>query len=445
MSYYKFIVSLLVVILLAPSVYSAGTQEFFTVEEKNGRWMFITPEGEPFFSTGVCGIRANGNFAPALNCSPYYENIMDLYGSEEAWANITYDRLTEWNFNTAACWSGQHIINKSMPYTVILNLAGQNWLTGEIPDYFSKEWIQSVEDKCREKCMNLSNESLLLGYFLDNELHWGPDWRTLLDLFDTYMQLPADAPGKIRLVDFLRERYNNDIDAFNLAWRTRLVSFNQTLGKKVLGLWPYTIQARNDHNDFTYIVAEQYFKTCHEKIRKYDTNHLILGCRFPSFVTPRQVVKAAAPYIDVVSANHYLSRAYLLPIMLIVQDIVGFVRPLNFLQEYHDLTGKPVIISEFYFRAMDSGLPNTRPERIFMPVLKTQKQRAFCFEVLARGFANKPYSIGYHWFSYSDQPETGRNDGENSNIGLVNVTDDPYQILTSRMKIVNSYAQSKVN
>jgi agarase len=448
MNHKIFIILLLTILFLSPTVYSFETQEsnnFFTVEKTNGRWKFITPESEPFFSTGVCGIRAKGNYAPDLGYSPYYENIMDLYGSEQEWANVTYDRLNSWNFNTIACWSGQNIINKSMPYTAILNLAGANWLTGEIPDYFSEEWVNSVDDKCKEKCTNLSNESLLLGYFLDNELHWGPDWRSLLDIFDSYMQLPKDAPGKIRLVEFLRERYDGDIDSFNLAWRTNLVSFNQTLSWKVLGKWPYTVEARNDHNAFTYLVAEQYFKTCYEKIRKYDSNHLILGCRFPSFITPIEVVKACKPYVDVVSVNHYLSRPYILPFWLIAQDIIGFVRPLNYLQEYHDITDKPVIISEFYFRATDSGLPNTKPSRIVMPVLRTQWQRAFCFEYLAKGFAKKPYSIGYHWFSYADQPETGRNDGENSNIGLVNVYDEPYETLTAKMRGVNAYAQNLVD
>ena len=34
--------------------------------------------------------------------------------------------------------------------------------------------------------------------------------------------------------------------------------------------------------------------------------------------------------------------------------------------------------------------------------------------------------IGTHWFQWLDQPATGRNDGENYNIGFVDVTDQPY-------------------
>ena len=40
--------------------------------------------------------------------------------------------------------------------------------------------------------------------------------------------------------------------------------------------------------------------------------------------------------------------------------------------------------------------------------------------------AAMPALIGTHWFQWVDQPNTGRFDGENYNIGLVDVTDRPY-------------------
>ena len=37
-----------------------------------------------------------------------------------------------------------------------------------------------------------------------------------------------------------------------------------------------------------------------------------------------------------------------------------------------------------------------------------------------------PLMVGAHWFQYSDQPLTGRGDGENYRIGFVDITDTPY-------------------
>lgn len=45
-----------------------------------------------------------------------------------------------------------------------------------------------------------------------------------------------------------------------------------------------------------------------------------------------------------------------------------------------------------------------------------------------------PELIGVHWFEWADEPNTGRNDGENYNIGMVDVTDRPYAELVEALK-----------
>jgi len=48
--------------------------------------------------------------------------------------------------------------------------------------------------------------------------------------------------------------------------------------------------------------------------------------------------------------------------------------------------------------------------------------------------AAHPALIGTHWFQWMTQPPTGRNDGENNNIGFLDVTDRPYTELTDAVK-----------
>jgi hypothetical protein len=64
---------------------------------------------------------------------------------------------------------------------------------------------------------------------------------------------------------------------------------------------------------------------------------------------------------------------------------------------------------------------------------------------MMRWFISKPYAIGYHWYSYIDEPKTGRFDGENSNTGIVNLLDEPYGVLVERMTKINRLAQESVN
>ena len=42
------------------------------------------------------------------------------------------------------------------------------------------------------------------------------------------------------------------------------------------------------------------------------------------------------------------------------------------------------------------------------------------------GAVRNPCLVGTHWFQYSDQATTGRGDGENYQIGLVDICDNPY-------------------
>jgi agarase len=350
--------------------------------------------------------------------------------------------MLEWNFNTIA-YGDQYIIATGLPYCIKLAMAGGNWITGEIPDYFSQEWEDYADNHAKEYLLPRLDDTNLIGYFLDNELHWGPDWRTLNDLITDYCSLPADSPGKQELVQFFKLRYRDNINEFNLAWLTSFKNFDEILHASGIGL-PITPKATSDRNAFAGLVAEQYFKTCHEKIRKYDKNHLILGARFQSYLTPLEVVKACVPYVDVVSVNHYFSNPVLYGPLKILEELMDFTCPLDVLQEYYDLTGKPILISEFNIRAKDSGLPNTSPSPILFPVVNTQWQRADWFEYHMTRFINKPYSVGYHWFSYNDEPATGRSDGEDSNTGIVSIEDRPYQPLVEKMTKVNKLAQESV-
>ena len=66
--------------------------------------------------------------------------------------------------------------------------------------------------------------------------------------------------------------------------------------------------------------------------------------------------------------------------------------------------------------------------------VKDQAERGAAYRYYVENAAAHPAIIGTHWFEWIDEPNTGRNDGENYNIGLVDVTDRPYQELVDAMK-----------
>jgi agarase len=65
--------------------------------------------------------------------------------------------------------------------------------------------------------------------------------------------------------------------------------------------------------------------------------------------------------------------------------------------------------------------------------------RAQMFQDYVDSALDHPAFAGCHWFQYLDEPLTGRAlDGENSNIGLVSVTDTPYPELVAAARAIHS-------
>jgi hypothetical protein len=164
-----------------------------------------------------------------------------------------------------------------------------------------------------------------------------------------------------------------------------------------------------------YAFARRYFETVRAAVRKHDAHHLYLGCRFAGN-PPRSVARACADVADVVSYNVY----------------EGGIDRSRF-SGGNDLD-KPIIIGEFHFGARDRGM--------FHPGLVdagSQQGRADDFIKYVRSVADCPAFVGCHWFQYVDEPITGRwFDGENYNIGFVDVTDTPYPELVAAARRVNA-------
>ena len=178
---------------------------------------------------------------------------------------------------------------------------------------------------------------------------------------------------------------------------------------------------------FLELAAERYFSFTTETIRQADPDHLVLGNREVSVMVRAEVWEAAARHVDVLSSNNYV---FVDGIAEAALNISGGLDPAGFLEAQHELTGKPILITEFGFRAADAGLPNSWPP--IYPTLESQADRADAFEDYVQEAQATPWIVGAHWFAWVDQPPEGRFDGEDNNWGLVSEQDQPYELLTQR-------------
>jgi hypothetical protein len=94
----------------------------------------------------------------------------------------------------------------------------------------------------------------------------------------------------------------------------------------------------------------------------------------------------------------------------------------------------PCVIGEFEMAVADRGMFDPGP----IPAPNSQT-RAQMYQDYVDSVLDHPAFVGCHWFQYRDEPLTGRAlDGENSNIGLVSVTDAPYPELVAAARAVHS-------
>lgn len=433
------------------SVRSTATGRF-RLEQIDGVWWLITPDGHGFFSAGVAGVRPEGDYAPALGTYPYWDNVTARYGSDAAWAAATLARLRDLHVNTLGTWSRTHLFAGQIAYSDVYSFAARApevpgaplGLSGKpIRDFFDPAYAAgaAAEAALAAPC---ASDPWCVGVFTDNEIGLLPGVAQTINALDAYLLLPAGAPGKLALQGFLAARYAGAA-AFNAAWGTALADLADVQALAALPGDAAAFPARAaDRRLFDGVVAAEYSRVAHDALRAAAPATLILGSRLLAFSTSAEVVQAIAPYVDVISVNYYELAPSSIPIIVSVGALFGYIpfaRLFDDLDAMYRLTGKPLLISEFTYRAMDSGLPNTLP--LFFTVHATQAERAAAYGAYMRRVLARPFLIGAHWFKYTDEPATGRPDGENSNEGLVDIDDDLWVTFTDRMRAVNRDAASR--
>ncbi len=406
------------------SVLSLPATGYFRVTQHDNRWWLVTPEGHPFYSAGLNHVDTVGTVDKNGNAA-YAQTVATKYGSSGAWADAQVPRFGSWGINTLGGWSDVGLFNgRGVAYTVILNLAGQDFATGKMSDFWSPAWVSGVQSTTASVGTSHKDDPWLVGYFLDNELHWARDWR-LWDQLDIYSQRDASSAGKSYLVGWLKARYGGDFAAFAADFSsvaTDWASFEAST--EITDSGPGAAATRAE---WAGVVAERYFSVADAALKSADPNHLNLGARFLTQLTTPEVASAAARHVDVLSVNWYdvkpewadaLSK--LGPVQIPVADT---------LRAWYDLTSKPMLVSEFGYRAMDSGLPNTWPP--FQVVVDTQQTRAAKFVNYVDCAINTGYVVGTHWFEMVDEPAAGRFDGEDDNWGMVTEGDVEYPEVTA--------------
>src|SRR2546423_759188 len=82
----------------------AGTNTSFSIQRQNGVDWLVKPNGERFFSFGVCVVSQGASRQEFNPTNPGYAAFQH-YDNSNRWAAATLHRLKSWKFTTIGGWS----------------------------------------------------------------------------------------------------------------------------------------------------------------------------------------------------------------------------------------------------------------------------------------------------------------------------------------------------
>jgi hypothetical protein len=305
--------------------------------------------------------------------------------------------------NTIANWSDANVYmaaTNRIPYTANISYraAALDGAAFKFPDVFDPQFKVLLEAGIKRSAAKTMNDPYCIGYFIDNELYLG----NYDDFTNVVMKQKPEGFAKKALIGYLQKQYQV-IEKLNSAYKTNYASWELLANETSL---PAT--AAVDIEAFNRIIIDKYYTTCSGAMKEGVPQKLYLGNRFnlyriyyPDVKLINYVIKTAAKYCDIVSINYYRYTCE----ELILPDGID----------------RPVLIGEFHFGALDRGLPHTGLRNV-----ASQKQRSTIYQYYVNQALKNPQIVGTHWFQYSDEPYTGRSDGENYQIGFVDICDSPY-------------------
>jgi len=203
-----------------------GATGFFRIEQIGGKWWMIDPIGNLFLGTGVNGVRyAKYEYTPTHGREYIFKELPPKEFSRPSyWKYSEPDvSFTQWNLFRRYGWGW-----------------GVQGAPLGIPDVYSPKLEPLLDSLANVQCTPLKNDPWMLGYFTGNEPIW---------------------PGRESLA----------VEA--------ILKGKDTDTKKALQDYLAKGDSPERKKEFIVNAYTKYLKMVKASIKKYDSNHLILGTR----------------------------------------------------------------------------------------------------------------------------------------------------------------------
>ena len=397
------IVTLLLLVILFPlcplnsgaeekksSITTIGTEGFFRLLRENDIWWFLKPDGEKFISVGI------NHIEPVLICSDSNKDLfMEKYGDDlcgpEGWPNYQGNALKQWisdslhliqqwGFNTLGLHnpfpqSELPFVTKFAP----VKIDGWSGIQRQYMDPFDQKTEQFIDNFARDWCAQRKDNKLILGIALSDMPRWRSSPEEIHEWVQFCMELPAEAPGKQKWVEVLRQNHPDSSSASN-AYGIAASSWNDFL---VRTSWPVPSQPKKvfkDEQIFLPLIADNWYRILVSTLRKYDPNHLIFGDKFAGR-------RDLPEWLDPIIQKHF-DITY-------IQWYAYAHKQTPRLRKLYATTGKPILMGDSSFSCPNQNTPKPKGVRV-----SSQREVGKAYHKYLQSVMTEPYIVGWHYCGF---------------------------------------------
>lgn len=380
---------------------------YFYTAKIDGRWWIIDPLGYPYINIGLSRIDYSLNGSTLQR-----ENAIKKYGTLSNWAKETTNQVRdELYFNSSFSPRSEIIkVEDGLPYMAHMSVVasygseqgvrahgdGSTVFTeNNTMPVFDPNFVSFANKYVKDRLSVAVNDPRIIGYTSDNEL-----------------------PMDIGMLDNslgLNHMKSVNIYTYACAWTW----FVNITGKDAPTHEDITDELRDLYRGFVY---DRYFYVVSNAIDAADSNHMYMGCKFLTVSKDSDwVYRFAAQYLDCMTINWYFCWE-------------PQSEALYGIERNGDM---PFIVTEFYTKAGDSGLPNMSGAGFYV---ETQEDRADYYETFTIKLLESNNCVGWQLFHYMDNdPNSGTSDktSVDSNKGIYNNKYELYTDFTDRISVLN--------
>jgi hypothetical protein len=420
-----------------------GSRDFIRVRNIDGVYWLVDPSGKPFVTIGL------NHFNAGFLTAPYNRELMakkygdDILGSDgkvnekslalQGWFASIFRNMKAWGFNSF----GMHV-GREIPLTMYRdNVFYLAWLKPvpidgwaanvSYPDVFSAELEQRVDSYVRSETQKYKDDVNVLGYCYSDIPRWvqvskAEGRMVSYPWVATIRSLPAASPGKRAYIAHLQSRHAQ-LASVNATYGTSAATWKELASVTSWPSPPNTARALQEDEQFAAQIAERWYRLQYECIRRYDSNHLVLGDKLNFNLPPsahRFLYPALAKYVDVILIQFYGDHA----------------ERADALRELFAATQTPIINGDSSF-----AFPNPRQTHSKGIKVGSYREVGQRYAGYLREILQEPYMLGWHYCGYMEG-WAGSAKHLEAQSGLVDPFDRPYMEAVSLITEANAHAEA---